>query len=703
VNERTNITGAGINIAQRVMDCGDAGHILLSKHVADDLEQYPQWRSHLHELGECEVKHGVRVFVVNLYTEELGNPQVPEKFKKLTEQKQPTAAPVTMADAKPKRIHWGVIAAVLLLLAALLAGGLIFSHRFVPQTSTPATPVPSAPATPAIPEKSIAVLPFENLSDEKQNAYFTDGVQDEILTALARIADLKVISRTSVMQYKSGAQRNLREIGQQLGVAHLLEGSVQRAGRKVRVNAQLIDARSDAHLWAQTYDRDLADVFAIQSEIAKTIADQLQAKISPSEKAAVSQAPTNDLVANALYAQARQLEFKAPEHESLLQAVQLLDEAVARDPHFLLAYCLLGRLHLTLFFGGYDHTPARRDLANVAIQNAARLQPDAGEVHLARALYFYHGFRDYDRARAELALARRTLPNDADVYFWSGAIDRRQGRWPEAINNFERAVELDPRNVQILSSAGDTYESLRRYSESSRLFERAVAISPGHYFARISRGLQPFYERADIRPLRTELSAILTEEPEAAENIADIMFRCAMAERDSATVDRAVAAIPPGGISPGGNFVFPREWFIGFAARTFNDTQLAQSSFTAARTLLEKLVREQPDYAQAWSLLGWIDAALGRKEDAVREGRHACELLPLSKDAGAAGLITRLATIYAWIGEKDLALEQLALSAQIPMGVNYGDLKLNPQWDALRGNPGFEKIVADLAPKSAAK
>jgi TolB-like protein/class 3 adenylate cyclase/Tfp pilus assembly protein PilF len=681
VNDRSNVAGTGINMAQRLMDIGDAGHILLSRRAAEDLVQYRHWEPHLHNLGEFEVKHGVKISVVNLYTEKLGNPQIPEKLRQFSRKLAAT-----------RRLKRTLIAALLFLAVALPAGALIILRRTpVKLTSSRAT---------LIPEKSIAVLPFENLSANQENAFFTDGVQDEILTYLSKIADLKVISRTSVMQYKSTATRNLREIAQQLGVAHVLEGSVQRAANRIRVNAQLVDARSDTHLWAEHYDRDLADVFAIQSEIAEAIAGQLQAKISPGEKAAISQAPTTDLTANALYVQGKELEFKAPEKESLLQAVHLLEEAVARDPHFILAYCMLGRLHLKLYWGGYDHTSARRELANMAIQNAVRLQPDAGEVHLALAWYAYQGFRDYDRARAELDLAGRTLPNNADIYYVTALIDRRQGRWAEATRNLERAVELDPRNFGILLETADTYRGLRQYSDAIRLSERALAVSPRDYFARILRASLPFFERADIGSLRTELSAILTEEPGAAGKIADVMFRCAMAERDSAAADRAVTAIPPEGISPGGNFIFPREWFVGVAARTFNDAATARSSFSAAHAVEEKLTHDQPDYAQAWSLLGQTDAALGRKEEAVREGRHACELLPLSKDAGAgARLITSLAVIYAWTGEKDLALEQLAVSAKITNGVTYGELKLDPQWEVLRGDPRFEKIVASLAPK----
>jgi TolB-like protein/Tfp pilus assembly protein PilF len=674
LNAQANIAGAGINIAQRVMDCGDAGHILLSKRVADDLDQYPQWRSQLHELGECEVKHGVHLGIVNLYNNETGNPKVPIKLQALQKHRA--------------RARWARIAVALLLLAGIIAAFVIVSKR-------------SAKSTTGVSEKSIAVLPFENLSEDKANAFFADGVQDEILSDLAKVADLKVISRTSVMQYRNASARNLREIGQQLGVAHLLEGSVQRAANKIRVIAQLIDARNDTHLWGQTYDRDLADVFAIQTEIAQAIASQLQAKISPSEKAAISQPPTTDLTANTLYLQAKALEFAAPEQESLLQAVHLLEEAVERDPHFMLAYCMLGRFQLTLYWGGYDHTPARRELANTAIQNAVRLQPDAGEVHLAQALYAYQGFRDYEHARAELDLARRTLPNNADIYFVTAIIDRRQGRWPEVNRSLERAIELDPLNFGTLLDSAHIYNRSRRYGDAMRLTERAVAIKPHHYFARIERGFVPFFERANIKPLREELSAILIEEPAAAEKIADDLFLCAMAERDSAAVNHALAAIPPEGISAG-NFILPREWFAGIAAQTFMNPAGAQTSFVTARAVVEKLTRDQPDYAEAWRLLGRIDAALGRKEDAVREGRHACELLPLSKDAWAgAVMIESLAVIYALTGEKDFAFEQLAVSARIPNGVTYGELILDPQWDPLRADPRFEKIVASLAPKAA--
>src|SRR5213079_595592 len=361
LNEQANIAGAGINIAQRVMDCGDSRHILLSKHVADDLEQYPQWRSHLHDLGECEVKHGVRMSMVNLYTDDVGNAELPEKFKR----PDVGAALPAAKEAPPKSTipKWVMIGAVV----AVVVIGLLFWSRRTPTIS-------------AAPGKSIAVLPFENLSRDPDNAFFTDGVQDEILTGLAKIADLKVISRTSVMQYKSGVARNLRKIGEELGVAHVVEGSVQRAANKIRVIAQLIDARNDAHLWPQTYDRDLADVFAIQSEIAKAIADQLQAKLSPNEKKAIEQPPTTDLAAFDLYSRAKSLllmaGFSVTYGPDVRKAIELLDEAVKRDPSFFDAYCQLAYAHEYLYaITGFDHTPGRLALAEAAVQAATRLRP----------------------------------------------------------------------------------------------------------------------------------------------------------------------------------------------------------------------------------------------------------------------------------------------------------------------------------------
>jgi TolB-like protein/cytochrome c-type biogenesis protein CcmH/NrfG len=356
-------------------------------------------------------------------------------------------------------------------------------------SSNPASNAPSS----AISAKSIAVLPFESLSSDKDNAYFADGVQDEILTNLAKVADLKVISRTSVMQYKAAAARNLREIGQSLGVAHVLEGSVQRVSNKVRVNAQLIDARNDAHLWAQTYDRDLADVFAIQSEIAQTIAEQLQARLSANEKAEIAKPSTNDPVAYDLYLRARQLDDQVNNpnaKQSLLQGLTLLEEAIRRDPKFIRALCLICEIHLDLYWSGFDHTEQRREMARLALQKAEEIEPNAGEVFWMKGEFAYHAYRDYDRALIELNQAIQRLPNEARIFMLTGAIDRRSSRFTEAESNFRRAVELDPRNFVVIVEAGSTFQGVRRYPEAKGLFERALSIVPNDPFATFLIGFQ---------------------------------------------------------------------------------------------------------------------------------------------------------------------------------------------------------------------
>jgi len=590
---------------------------------------------------------------------------------------------------------------------AIIATGL-FAYQLLRSkpTVTAASPTTSAPSgAAAVPEKSIAVLPFENLSDEKQNAFFTDGVQDEILTDLAKIADLKVISRTSVMQYKSGAVRNLREIGQQLGVAHLLEGSVQRAANRIRVNAQLIDARSDAHLWAQTYDRDLADVFAIQSEIAKAIADQLQAKLSPSEKSAIEQPPTSDVTAFDLYSRAKNLilstSFSAVARPKLVQAVDLLNQALARDPSFFLAQCQLAYAHDQLYFIFGEHTSERRALAEAAVQAAFRLRPDAGEAHLARAENLYRGYLDYDGAVAELGVARRTLPNDAHVFELTGYILRRQGKQEEALHNLERALELDPRNFFTLQQIALSYLNLRRYSDEAAILDRALSIKPDDVDTKVARALIPLDQQADTRPLHQALDEIRLKDPDAIKSVADSWLNCALAERDSVGGSNALIAL---GENYFGNDAvhLHREFGEGLIARMTKDEAKARSAFAVARTQAEKLVQAQPDYAPALCVLGLIDAGLGRKEEALREGRRSIDLLPVKKDSiNGAHMIEYFAIIAAWVGEKDLALEYLTKAEQLPGygTITYGQLKLTPYWDPLRGDPRFEKIVSSMAPK----
>ena len=421
------------------------------------------------------------------------------------------------------------LTAVIVIVAALAAGATVFRFLHLQQGIEAAK---QSPLPVAIESKSIAVLPFKNLSEEKQNEYFADGMQDQILTDLSQIADLKVISRTSVMQYKSGITRELREIGQQLGVAHLLEGSVQRSANKIRVNARLIDARTDAQVWAETYDRDLADVFAIQSEIAKAIADQLQAKLSPNEKKAIEQPPTTELAAFDLYSRAKSLlltvSFSVTGDPDLRKAIELLDEAVKRDPSFFDAYLQLARAHESLYsVRGSDHTPARLALAEAAMQAATQLRPDAAETHLARAQYLYYGLRDYDGALAELEKARTALPNDPRLFELTGYVLRRRGQQEEGLHNLQRAVELDPRNLRILQQIALSYQFLNRYAESIAALDRASSIVPDNVETRTGSAVFYLYWKADTRPLHQTIDAILAQRPDAIATAADTWFFCA--------------------------------------------------------------------------------------------------------------------------------------------------------------------------------
>jgi TolB-like protein/class 3 adenylate cyclase len=703
VNERANVAGAGINMAQRVMDCGDAGHILVSKHVAEDLEQYGHWQPHLHDLGECEVKHGVRVSVVNLYTKELGNPEEPEKFKATSAAARVKAA---TAPSISKRVDpkWAMAGAVLLAAAAFAIGFIIFRSNRSP-IAAGTTPTTSTGSFTSIPGKSIAVLPFENLSTNQENAFFADGVQDEILTDLAKIADLKVISRTSVMQYKKAAARNLSEIAKSLKVAHVLEGSVQRAVNRVRVNAQLIDARTDAHLWAQTYDRDLADVFAIQSEIAKTIADQLQAKLSPKEEAAMHEKPTTDMVAYDLYLKALEIDrnrassFGSGGAEGAKREVDLLDQAVSRDPTFVLALCKLASVHLYLYWLNVDHTPARLDLARKALEAAARLQPDGGPVHLTRALYYYWGSRDYAPALAELALARRSLPNDPETFALSGYIERRQGKWEDSTRQLEQAVALDPRNIVVVSELAAQYSVLRRYDDATKTLDSALTWKPLDFNLGSLRANVDLDWKADLRRWKEVIAsdAAKTADPN---DLITARLGVALKERDYHGAERTLAAHGGAEFDDNGFFT-PREWNQAVIARGLGDEARANTALLAARERAAAAVRQQPEDGKALMVLAQIDAALGRKEDALREGARAIELLPVAKDAliGDA-LLGRLAGLYAQVGETTRAFELLEKVNQIPFGVTYGSLKLDEIWDPLRSDPRFEKIVASLAPKA---
>src|SRR5438105_825849 len=580
-------------------------------------------------------------------------------------------------------------------LAALIAVGLAVWFGY-------GTPVEG------VAEKSVAVLPFENLSADPEDAFFAVGVQDEIRNDLAKVADLKVISRNSVMQYKPGVKRNLREIGDALGVAYVVEGSVQRGFDRVRVRAQLINARTGTHVWQKRYDGALDDVFAIQSEIAKAVADQLQAKLSAAEKATIEEKPTDKHVAYDRYIRAGILldgtALDARSGELRYEAVRLLELAIAQDAKFLNAYCRLGFAHQGLYFNGYDHTPQRLARATEAVETALRLGPDRGESHLAAGLLYYYCYRDYDRARSELAIARRLLPNEPVVFATLGWMDRRQGRWQEHLRNVNRALELDPRNVFILHQLAGTYQVLRRYNDLVATFDRALAVTPNDGVARVARGLAELDSDATVRPGQMAIQEVLANDSGDGVKIVDRWFNIALCARDADDARRALASMLPEGITWGANVRTPRSFCEGLAARVFADNETAMNAFAAAREEMETVLQKQPDYAEAMSVIGMIDAALGRKEDALREGRRAVELLPVTKDVMTGSeLLRNLALIYAWTGEKELALDQIAAALQGPGHITYGQLRLHPWWDAIREDPRFDKLAEEAKKPVKAK
>jgi len=590
--------------------------------------------------------------------------------------------PVSRAGKWVQRNPTSALLAASLIALAAAAGWIVWKSELIRQPVT----------------TGIAVLPFENLSDEREQTAFADGVQDDILTKLAKIADLKVISRTSVMDYRD--KRNLRQIGNDLRVSHVLEGSVRRAGTHLRLNAQLIDTRSDTQIWAEQYDRDLNEVFSIQSEIARKVAEQLNAKITAAETAAIEQRPTGDLVAFELYSRANHI-WDSP-FADFPQVIDLLNQAVARDPSFFDAYCYLARAHDQLYFFGHDHTPARLAAAEAALKEAFRIRPNAGEAHLARAWHLYNGHLDYNAALAELQIASRSLPNAPGIFSLTAYIQRRQGRWEEAIRNLERAIELDPRDLDRLYQIGVSYWGARRYAELKSKLDRMLTIAPNDVAIKAERAFVEVDWKADTGPLHQLIDEIRATNPAAMPKIASRSLLCALAERDVASAKDALPASDDEFALGGSAVNFTRPFAEGVIARMTNDEAKAQLAFTAARVQQEKTLQAQPNYGPAWCVLGVINAALGRKEEALREGRRAVQLLPVGKDPiNGTLMIEYLAMIAAWVGEKDLACEQLATAVRSPttgLDLSYGQLKLMPLWDPLRGEPCFEEIVASLAP-----
>jgi TolB-like protein len=595
------------------------------------------------------------------------------------------------AAAAHKKRAWIYVVAV----GAFFSIGLFFLGRY--------SAAPTQNAAVDRSTKSIAVLPFENLSDDKQNTYFADGVQDQILTNLAKASDLRVISHTTVRQYKSGVPRNLREIGKQLGVTHILEGSVQRAGDRLRIAAQLIDARTDSQIWAETYDRTAADLFAIQSELAESIVAQLQAKLSPQQKAEIEQRPTQDMVAFELYLRAKQIvdSYLVADdvRAALLSALQSLDQAIKRDSNFVSAYCYIARANDLLYFFDLDPTPNRILLAEAAVKAALRIRPDSAEAHFAMADFLFRCHRDYDGALKELATARPGLPNDTAFFILSGYITRRRNNWVQAERDFSNAVALDPRNPNAYNLLADTYNLQRKHLLAAQVYDRVLAageLTPIVFFRRDSA---IFNGTGNSTALREVLAK--NADMDIGGGQTPVRVFLALIDGNFDEAKRVLAASPREDFQEiDYSFYYPKAWFEAMIARAKGDSAGATAAFSAARTILEQRLAFKPEHARTLAVLAQVDAGLGRTELAIQEAQHALELMPLSKDVYDGALVLEgLAQVYTWSDEPDRAIELLQKLTAMPSYINYARLKLHPMWNPVRPDPRFQKILNSLAPK----
>jgi TolB-like protein/phage shock protein PspC (stress-responsive transcriptional regulator) len=551
--------------------------------------------------------------------------------------------------------------------------------------------------------KSIAVLPFASLSNDKNDAYFADGVQDQILTNLAKVSDLKVISHTSVRQYKTGAERNMREIGRQLGVAYIMEGSVQRARDRLRINAQLIDARTDGHVWAETYDRTASDLFAIQSELAQSIVTQLKAKLSPQQKAEIEERPTQDLDAFELYLQAKTIVdsyLNATDVQAaLLQALKSLDDAIKRDPNFVSAYCYAARANDLLFFFDLDPTPNRILPAEAAVKAALRLRPDSAEAHFAMADYLFRCLRDYTRAQEELAIARPGLPNSTPFFILSGYINRRRNHFADAERDFSTAFALDPRNPNAYNLLADTYVLQRRFPEAVQVYDNVLAAGEDAPIVQFRRASVAFSGTCNSGPLREILAKF--PDMEFAGSQTPVRALMAMLDGNYAEAERVLAASPRQDFQDIDlSFYFPKSWYQAMISRAKGDSARATAAFRECRDILAQRLIVKPEDARTIAVLAQVHAGLGEKDLAIREAQHAIDLMPISKDIYDGALVLEgLAQVYTWSGDRGRAIELVQKLLTMPSYINYARLKLHPLWSPLRGDPRFEKIVNSLAPK----
>ena len=691
VNGRANVAGAGINIAQRVMDCGDAGHILLSKRVAEDLAHSRQWRTYLHDLGECAVKHSVPIFIVNFYADEIGNAQLPEKFKQWQSEQAAQAARGSPSVFRRKAV-W--IAAVALLIVAVG-----FSVWFYSRHAT---------VTSLALEKTIAVLPFQNFSPDKDNAFFADGVQDDILTSLAKIKDLRVISRSSVMKFRDAAAQSLREIGKMLGVANILEGSVRREGDRVVVNVQLVDAQSARQIWAHRYDRTLADSLGLQGELASEIADALRARLSTDEHARLTAKPTQNPDAYVFYLRANQIS-RNPDTllEDYKTAEQLYMQAIALDPDFALAHARLASVCAEIFHY-YEPTEDWRTKARTEAQNALRLQPNLAEAHLALGQCIYWIDQDYERALEQFDIAFRFSPSNGDIGRLIAAIKRRQGKWEQSLEAYERVAKLDPQNPNTVRELIFTNTAMRRWPEAGRWAEKLRAMAPASLVAKIQSGYVDFWWKGDTGLLKSLLNQVPPGiDPDGG--VTSVRWEVAMLDRDYAAARRAIDASSAKEFSYTNEGVTPRSFFEGCIALAQGDIVGAQRYFQDAQPVFEDAVKEAPLSAIRHANLGWLYAFMGRKDDAIREGRRAVELKPESKDAVDGPIMNcYLALIYGRVGEKDLALPLIERLLKTPGAVDsvdysitVNDLKYRWEWDPIRSDPRFQKLLEPPASDSS--
>ena len=695
VNDETNIAGSGINVAQRVLDCGDAGHILLSAHVAEDLTQYRHWQPYLQDLGECEVKHGLRLHLFNLYKGGLGNPQIPEKLKR-RKWKQLAAAirPVT-----PPRLPGFLLTVALVVSAIALAASVsIFLRRGSPSVARiPAEDGPMA----SIPEKSIAVLPFENRSEDKANAYFADGIQDEILTRLSKIADLKVISRASTQHYKN-APKHLPEIAKQLGVAYILEGSVQKSADAVRVNVQLIKAANDSDLWADTFDRKLIDIFSVESEVAKAIADQLQAKLSGREEQVIAARPTENIEAYDAYLRGLAYNLKTQSTPAnVLGAQKYLREAVRLDPKFALAWALLSYVdafgYLTL---NLQPTVALREEARQAAETALTLQPNLGEAVLAKGHYHYACLKDYDTAVRYFEQARQFLPNSSRIPEQLAYVARRRGQWDRSESYFNEAERLDPRNVSLLTQGAQSYVCLRRFAEALQKLDQVLNITPDD--------VDTLAEKATIAQAEGDLpraAALLASlQPNADDTLAlETQVYQAILERRPAPIIPRLKEILANPDPALGYINGELRFYLGWAEEVAGDHAAAQESWRQARSELEPFLKEQPENYILIGDLALTNMGLGDKAAALALSERAMAANPIEKDAvtGPAP-IEILARVAAQTGELDRAITALQKLLSIPYAgplvtqnvpLTPALLRLDPMFDPLRNDPRFQKLA----------